>query len=66
MLSKQGLVEVGNDCIVRNLDTTRLQLAAANRYCFEDGCGVLESNKVQKVEVLSDTGTCLKLQTWPP
>lgn len=48
-------------------ETTRLQLAAARRYFLKTAGGVPELDAVQKTQVLSDVGTCLKphLQ-WPP
>ena len=62
MLVKQGLVGVQNGYIVTSgdLETIRLQLIAASNYCFENDWYILEIETVQKIQVLSDAGMCLK------
>lgn len=65
MLLKQGLIEVQNDCIVvkpglGDFETTKLQLATALGYCFENAAGILEFDAVEEVQDLSDAGTGLK------
>ena len=63
VLVKQGLVGHVNGCIVTrgDLDTIRLQLAAASKNTILRMVGgVLEFDIVQEIQVLSDAGMCLK------
>ena len=49
-----------------DFEMTRLQLAAARRYFLKTAGGVIELDAVQKTQVLSDVGTCLKAHPqWP-
>lgn len=48
-----------------DLQTPRLQLAAASRCCLENGCRV-RSRTVQKIQVLSHTQSCLKSRPQQP
>ena len=48
-------------------EMTRLQPAAARRYFLKTAGGVIRLDAVQKIQVLSDVGVCLKPHPqWPP
>lgn len=57
VLVKHGLLRVKNSCIITRGDESMWLLpTGASGYCFEMTGGVPESNKVQKMQVLSHTG----------
>lgn len=65
MLVKQGLTEVQNDNIVvkpglGDFETTKLQLATALGYCFENTADILEFDAVEEVQDFGDAGSGLK------
>ena len=68
MFVKQGLVGALNSCTVTrgDLEVTRLQWQLPADI-LQAASGVLDSATVQKIQVLRDTGTCLKPHSqWPP
>ena len=60
MLVKQGFAGAQNHCIVIRGDPEIIRLQLLTDNVLRMAGGVLEFVRVQKSQVLSDTGTCLK------
>ena len=59
VLVKQGLVGIQNGCTVRKGDFEILSMQLPADTLSKMPGGVLEFDTVHKIQVLSDTGTCL-------
>ena len=66
MLVKQGFAGAQNHCIVIRGDPEIIRLQLLTDNVLRMAGGVLEFVRVQKSQVLSDTGTCLKLRPQQP
>ena len=68
VLIKQELAGVQNVCIVTtgDLETTRLQLPDASKYCLRTVGDVLESDTIQKMQILSKAEMYLKPHSQQP
>ena len=67
VLVKQGFAGAQNHCIVIRGDPEIIRLQLLTDNVLRMAGGVLEFDSVQKTQVLSDAGMCLKPHPpWPP